>query len=173
VVVAREDDHHEQYLCAYFASETWKEESIIQDIRKFLAKELPEYMIPAFFVQLDKLPFTTNGKVNRTALPEPDRSVITGVEYEAPGNFVEETIISIWEEILGIESIGISHNFFEIGGNSLKLMSAVAAINKIFNTDIGIHTFFENPSVKSLANYILSTENGHQENSYEYVEEEV
>lgn len=130
-------------------------------------------MIPAFFVQLDKLPLTTNGKVDRKSLPKPDGNVTTEVEYVPPSNFVEETIISIWEEILGIKSIGISHNFFEIGGNSLKLMSAVSAINKVLNTDISIHNFFENPSVMGLANYILSTEHDRQNSSYDYVEEEV
>ncbi|MGX5439995.1 amino acid adenylation domain-containing protein [Bacillus thuringiensis] len=173
VVIAREDNNHQQYLCAYFISETLKEESIIKEIRQLLAKELPEYMVPAFFVRLDKLPLTINGKVDRKALPEPDGSALVRVEYEAPRNFVEESIISIWEEILGIKSIGISHDFFEIGGNSLKLMSAVTVINKIFNTDLSIHTFFENPSVKQLAKCILSTEHNYQDDLYDYVEEEV
>nr|WP_283746656.1 non-ribosomal peptide synthetase [Bacillus cereus] len=173
IVIVRDDIHGEKYICAYFTSETWKDELIIQEIRKYLTKKLPEYMIPAFFVQLDKLPLTTNGKVDRKSLPKPDGNVTTEVEYVAPSNFLEETIISIWEEILGIKSIGISHNFFEIGGNSLKLMSAVAAINKVLNTDISIHNFFENPSVMGLANYILSTEHDRQNSSYDYVEEEV
>ncbi|QQP77975.1 amino acid adenylation domain-containing protein [Bacillus sp. TK-2] len=173
IVIVRDDIHGEKYICAYFTSETWKDELIIQEIRKYLTKKLPEYMIPAFFVQLDKLPLTTNGKVDRKSLPKPDGNVTTEVEYVPPSNFVEETIISIWEEILGIKSIGISHNFFEIGGNSLKLMSAVSAINKVLNTDISIHNFFENPSVMGLANYILSTEHDRQNSSYDYVEEEV
>ncbi|MBA4538660.1 hypothetical protein H1Z61_16390, partial [Bacillus aquiflavi] len=127
----------------------------------------------AYFVQLDRLPLTSNDKVDRKALPEPDRNNQSGIKYEAPRNFIEENIVSIWEEVLGIKPIGISNNFFEMGGNSLKLMSVVSSINKIFNTDISIHDFFENPNIKKLAHFILSTESNQNSNCDDYIEEEV
>ncbi|MED4404259.1 phosphopantetheine-binding protein, partial [Metabacillus fastidiosus] len=142
-------------------------------LREFLEKDLPDYMIPAYFVQLDKLPLTSNDKVDRKALPEPEKSALSGVEYEAPRNFVEENIVLIWEEVLGTKPIGISDNFFEIGGNSLKLMSALTSINKNLNTNLSIQNFFENPNIKQLAILILSNNTQPQSNLYDYVEEEV
>ncbi|MGX5439997.1 non-ribosomal peptide synthase/polyketide synthase [Bacillus thuringiensis] len=157
IVIAREDNHHQQYLCAYFTSETWKEESKIQEIRKFLAKELPEYMIPAFFVQLDKLPLTTNGKVDRKALPDPDGSAVVGVEYEAPRNEVEEKLVSIWRDILDVERIGINHNFFEIGGHSLKATTMISRIHKELMVEVPLRQIFQTPTIKGVGEFIDST----------------
>ncbi|MGG1721343.1 condensation domain-containing protein, partial [Bacillus wiedmannii] len=158
VVIAREDNNNHQYLCAYFTSETPKDETRIQEIRKFLAKELPEYMIPAFFVQLDKLPLTTNGKVDRKALPSPDGSSVAGVvEYEAPRNTVEEKLVSIWQDILDIENIGIQHNFFEIGGHSLKATTMVSRIHKDLKVELPLRQIFKTPTIKGIGEYIDST----------------
>ncbi|WP_259418057.1 non-ribosomal peptide synthetase [Bacillus toyonensis] len=157
VVVAREDNNGQPYLCAYFTSETRKKESMLQEIRKVLAQELPEYMIPTFFVQLDKLPLTANGKVDRKALPEPDESAVVGVEYEAPRNEVEERLVSIWQEILGVEKIGINQHFFEIGGHSLKATTMVSKIHKELMVEIPLRQIFQTPTIKGIGEFIDST----------------
>ncbi|CAN2247163.1 hypothetical protein STZ1_100003 [Bacillus subtilis] len=167
-VIAREGSSLS--LCGYLVCE--KRVTPVE-VREFLEKRVPDYMIPAYFVQLDKLPLTTNDKVDRKALPAPERSALSEVEYEAPKNYIEETIVLIWEELLGVKPIGISDNFFDIGGNSLKLMSALTSINKQMNTNLSVHNVFENPTVKQLTNVILSAGTESKIDILDYVEEEV
>ncbi|MED4400360.1 non-ribosomal peptide synthetase, partial [Metabacillus fastidiosus] len=154
VVIAREDQDHQAYLCAYVVLEKPKEEWT-KEIRAFLTKELPEYMVPAFFVQLDKLPLTTNGKVDRKALPEPDRNGM-GTEYEEPRNAVEETLAVIWQDILGIEKLGITDHFFEMGGHSLKATAMVSRIHKELKVEVPLRQLFQTPTIKGIAEFITS-----------------
>ncbi len=151
VVIDKEDSNKNKYLCAYIAVER---EQTVAELREHLSKELPEYMIPTYFIQLDKLPLTANGKVDRKSLPEPDGSVTTGAEYEAPRNEIEEKLVSIWSEVLGIEKIGINDNFFELGGHSLKAISIIAKIHKKLNVELPLRELFKTPTIKSLAEYI-------------------
>ncbi|NWN77335.1 non-ribosomal peptide synthetase [Bacillus sp. (in: firmicutes)] len=169
IVTVREDGENRPYICAYMTS---KRELTVKELREFLGHKLPDYMIPAYFVKLDKLPLTKNGKVDRKALPEPDRSAGAEREYEEPRNFVEKQILSILETVLGTERMGISCHFFERGGNSLKAMQAVHSINKAFGINMRISTFFQNPTVKSLAGFVF---NGDAETAVmmEYAEEEI
>ena len=133
VVIAKEDDKHDKYLCAYFVGDN---KLAIQDVRIYLSKHLPDYMIPSYFVQLDKLPLTPNGKLDRNALPEPDRSISSGVEYEAPINEMEEKLAVIWQEVLGVKMVGRNDNFFELGGHSLKATVLLSRIHKKMNVEI-------------------------------------
>ncbi|WP_139487922.1 non-ribosomal peptide synthase/polyketide synthase [Brevibacillus dissolubilis] len=169
-VMARKDQDYNDYLCAYI---TAARELHVEELRSFLGESLPEYMIPAYFVKLDQLPLTPNGKVDRKALPEPDTSIITQAAYEAPTNFVEEQLVSIWAEVLGVERIGTTSHFFELGGNSLKVMHAVHAINKKFQSDISIRSFFEHPTIKQLAAIILGAESTEPSSTDDYVELEI
>ncbi|UIN44643.1 bacitracin non-ribosomal peptide synthetase BacA [Bacillus licheniformis] len=169
IVIVREDEENRPYICAYI---TANREISLDELKGFLGEKLPEYMIPAYFVQMDKLPLTKNGKVDRKALPEPDRSAGTEAEYEAPRNYVEQRIISILEDVLGTERMSISCHFFDKGGNSLKAMQAVHSINKTFGIDMRISTFFKHPTAKSLARFILTAE-AESAVSEEYAEEEV
>ncbi|MGG1546819.1 non-ribosomal peptide synthetase, partial [Bacillus paralicheniformis] len=169
IVTVREDGENRPYICAYI---TAKREISLDELKGFLGEKLPEYMIPAYFVNMDKLPLTKNGKVDRKALPEPDRSAGTEAEYEAPRNYVEQRIISILEDVLGTERMGISCHFFDKGGNSLKAMQAVHSINKTFGIDMRISTFFKHPTAKSLARFVLTAE-AESAVSEEYAEEEV
>ena len=150
-VMAREDSKGDKYLCAYLVSD---EELIINTIREHLSRELPDYMIPSYFVHLDKLPLTFNGKLDRKALPEPDGSIRTGAEYEAPTNETEEKLVSIWQEVLGLKKMGINDNFFELGGHSLKAMVLVSKIHKELDTELELKYIFERPTVKAQAEYI-------------------
>ncbi len=154
IVVAKEDINGSNYLCGYICGER---EYSISELREHLAKELPEYMIPSYIIHLDKLPLTANGKIDRKALPEPDGSITTGVEYVAPSNEIEEKLVGIWSEVLGIEKIGVNDNFFELGGHSLKAINISAKINKELNVAVPLREMFEAPTIKGLARYVEST----------------
>ena len=155
VVVAKESNTQGcKYLCAYVVSE---EEITVQEIREYLAKELPDYMIPSYFMQLNRLPLTPNGKVDRKALPEPEGSINTGTQYEPPTNEIEEKLVMVWQEVLGLDRVGINDNFFELGGHSLKATLLVSKIHKEFNAEIPLREVFNQPTVKGLAPYINNT----------------
>ncbi|MCP4149674.1 MAG: non-ribosomal peptide synthetase, partial [bacterium] len=126
VVVARTDETGAGYLCAYY---TGTVEFPVSELRNGLLKELPEYMAPAYFFYLEKIPMTLNGKINKKALPLPGGEIITGVEYVAPGNDVEKKLALIWRELLGVKKVGILDNFFELGGHSLKAMAMISKMS--------------------------------------------
>ncbi|WP_432408907.1 amino acid adenylation domain-containing protein [Wukongibacter sp. M2B1] len=151
VVIDRKGKDNDKYLCAYIVSE---EEISVSDLRKHLSKELPEYMVPSYFVQLEKIPLTPNGKIDRRSLPLPEGNISTGVEYEAPSSITEEKLVEIWKEILGIEKIGINDNFFSLGGHSLRAAAMVSKIHKEMNVEVPLREVFRLATVKSLAKYI-------------------
>lgn len=155
VVLMREDAKQENYLCAYIVLEN---RLSVSDIRTFLARELPEYMIPSYFIRMDQLPLTPNGKLDRKALPKSDQSIETGVKYVAPADEIEEKLVAIWSEILGSERIGINDNFFELGGHSLKTITLASRILKDFNREISLEKIFKTPTVKELAENIKNAE---------------
>ncbi|WP_434284402.1 amino acid adenylation domain-containing protein, partial [Clostridium botulinum] len=161
-VVVKEKKDKEKYVCGYVVSEKNLEEL---DLKSHLKETLPEYMVPAYFVELEKMPLTANGKLDRRALPEPnlDESL---VEYEAPRNKVEETLAKIWSEILGVEKIGISDNFFDLGGHSLKATILMSKIHKELNKEVPLKELFKSPTIKDLSKYIESAE----ENLYSKIE---
>ncbi|OMD33726.1 hypothetical protein BSK56_33905, partial [Paenibacillus borealis] len=102
VVMAREDEQGQAYLCAYLVSD---EAVPVVELRAHLAVQLPEYMIPSYFVELEKLPLNSNGKVERKALPAPE-SAHTGSVYEAPSTPTQRQLAEIWQEVLGAEQVG-------------------------------------------------------------------
>ncbi|MCK4260231.1 MAG: AMP-binding protein [Halanaerobiales bacterium] len=104
IVLARKNENEEKYLCAYVLADI---KLVVEDIRTYLGKDLPDYMIPSYFIQIDKIPLTNNGKVNKKALPEPDGVINTGVEYVAPENEIEKKLVEIWQDILTVKTIGI------------------------------------------------------------------
>jgi amino acid adenylation domain-containing protein len=151
VVVDRKDSDGDKYLCAYI---TCHKEVIVSELRKHLLKNLPEYMVPAYFIQLENMPLTSNGKVDRRALPEPDSSMVVGTEYEAPRNVIEEKLVDIWSEVLGVEKVGIHDNFFELGGHSLKAIQLTSLLHKRLNIKIGLQEVFNLPTVELLSKVI-------------------
>ncbi|MCX7923160.1 MAG: amino acid adenylation domain-containing protein [Clostridia bacterium] len=148
VVIAREDKDGNKYLCAYIVSEV---SMTVSQLREYLSKDLPEYMIPSYFIQLDKIPMTSNGKVDRKALPIPDGSINTGTEYKAPGNELEEKFAKIWAEVLGVEKLGVNENFFDLGGDSIKAISLISRMNKALNSNIQMKHIYTSPTIEQIA----------------------
>jgi len=153
VVLAKLDKAGDKYLCAYIVPGTGQEVSL-SELKQFLTRDLPEYMIPTHFVQLDAIPVTKNGKQDRQALPEPG-AVTTGV-YAAPAGSLEHVLVETWADVLGIEAstLGVQDNFFEIGGHSLKATILVSRIHKLFNVKVPLAELFKSPTIRELARYL-------------------
>jgi amino acid adenylation domain-containing protein len=153
----------EKKLCAYIVLDEpalrGKKEFDISQLKGYLRKIVPGYMVPSYFVMLDKMPLNPNGKVDRKSLPEPtpqDAGIDT--TYAAPKDDVEKRIARIWKEILKLEEIGINNNFFELGGNSLRIMEMVSKLTKEFRKEIPVTKLFEHPTIASLAKYLREME---------------
>ncbi len=129
------------------------------EIRNYLLKKLPEYMAPSIYIQLEAMPVTPNGKIDRSALPSPNRDRIEGDNpFVAPRTPHEAKLTEIWSEVLGVEKVGVHDNFFELGGHSLLMIQAVARIRELFNVEIPIQTFFQGPTVADLATAVVQTQ---------------
>ncbi|GKX65197.1 non-ribosomal peptide synthase/polyketide synthase [Inconstantimicrobium mannanitabidum] len=161
-VLVKESKDNEKYICAYVVSEKNLQEL---NLKNYLKESLPEYMVPTYFVQVEKMPLTTNGKLDRRALPEPNLEASL-TEYEAPRNEVEETLVRIWSEVLGIKKVGINDNFFDLGGHSLKATILMSKIHKELNREVPLKELFKSPTIKELGKYIESVE----ENPYSKIE---
>ncbi|SFF28488.1 amino acid adenylation domain-containing protein [Paenibacillus algorifonticola] len=148
IVMAREDESGEKQLCAYVVAD---KPLTVSELRGRLSQEMPGYMIPSYFVQLEKMPLTSNGKTDRKALPAPEGSVNTGAEYTAPRTSLEEQLVRIWQEVLGTERIGVKDNFFDLGGHSLSLMQLIQKVYAAMGVEISLHNMFQNPSVEAMA----------------------
>ena len=151
VVVAREDAHGDKRLAAYVVA---REETAppVGRLRAALLKSLPAHMAPSAFVFLDSLPTTPNGKVDRLALPDPpaERPLLDG-ECRAPRNPVEERLTRLWEEVLGVEPIGVQDNFFELGGHSLSAARLFARIEEVFGKSLPLPLLLQAPTIEQLA----------------------
>ncbi|HLP44771.1 MAG TPA: phosphopantetheine-binding protein, partial [Candidatus Kapabacteria bacterium] len=160
VVIAINDPGGENSLCAYIVKSAENHEEIcVEHWRDYLSKTLPEYMIPSYFITLEKIPLTTNGKVDRHALPPPQsgKTLRSGAAYEKPRSEIEEKIANLWQEILKIKKIGIHDNFFSLGGHSLKAMNFAGQVYQIFNLEIPLRIIFDTPTVASIAHWIQVT----------------
>jgi amino acid adenylation domain-containing protein/non-ribosomal peptide synthase protein (TIGR01720 family) len=124
-------------------------------LSEYLGEELPVFMIPTHFIPMDRIPLTTNGKVDRQALPEPDEG-LTGDDYTPPRDEVEKNLVEIWQDVLGIEKIGITDNFFMIGGDSIKAIQIAARLKK-YQMDLKIDDLFLNPTIMELAAHVKKT----------------
>jgi len=154
VVLAREDTLGEKRLVAYVVLDQENPTSTVA-LRRALAEKLPGYMLPTAYVSLDTLPLTTNGKLDRNALPVPelDRSA-AGVVYTAPRTPIEESLASIWKEVLGLKQVGIHDDFFELGGHSLQATRVVSRIGLVFEVNLPLRRLFDAPTIHNLANSI-------------------
>jgi acyl carrier protein len=125
------------------------------ELKRYAMARLPQYMVPAMFVFLDKLPLTPNGKVDRNALPEPERGTSEQTaHYVAPRSTIEDLLAEIWAEVLGVERVGVYDNFFELGGHSLVVTRMISRVRRVFEIELSVRRVFEEPTVAELAKSI-------------------
>lgn len=155
VVMAKEDQNLDNYLCVYFVSHRT---ITPEEFREYLFRQLPEYMIPRYFISLEQMPLTPNGKIDRRRLPEPEELIKPGSEYAPPTNEIEKKLVEIWQEVLAKEKVGINDNFIEMGGHSLLVISILSKIHREFHVELQLRDVFENPTVKEVAQLIISSE---------------
>ncbi|MBT6231204.1 MAG: amino acid adenylation domain-containing protein, partial [Candidatus Scalindua sp.] len=149
-VVAKNDKNDNKYLVAYLVGDVE-----IDNLRDYLTKKLPEYMVPSVFVFLDSMPVTPNGKIDRKNLPEPDNSLFgSEKQISNPITPTEEILKDIWSEVLGVKGIGRNHNFFELGGHSLLATQVVSRVRDIFSVELPVRTLFELPILSDLSTEI-------------------
>jgi amino acid adenylation domain-containing protein len=144
----------DKYLCAYYVTKKSgeNEEVTSTEIKTYLQRELPDYMVPNYFMPLAEIPLTPNGKVDRKALPLPDTGISKPrADYVAPQTGMEKLITGLWKSILHVDKIGINDNFFDLGGNSLNIIEVNSKLQEKTGRDIPIVTMFTYPTVGKLA----------------------
>ncbi|RSC93316.1 condensation domain-containing protein [Tenacibaculum singaporense] len=147
VVVPKEIDNGEVFLVGYFESSI---EISSVELRNFMKEFLPDYMIPQYFVKLDKIPLTTSGKINKQELPNVDYNTFQQVNnYVAPRNDIEIKLVDIWKRVLKKEKVSVYDDFFVLGGHSLKATNLINEYQKIFNVKLGINEIFLNTTLYS------------------------
>ncbi len=157
VVVARESPSGEQRLVAYVVPSS-PYAPTVTDMRRSLAKILPDYMVPTAFIILEAFPRTPTGKVDRRALPVPDNQrPELNTTYVAPRSPVEKELTQIWAEILSLDQVGIQDNFFDLGGHSLLATQVISRVINTFKVELPIKSLFESPTVADMA--VVITEN--------------
>jgi natural product biosynthesis luciferase-like monooxygenase protein/amino acid adenylation domain-containing protein len=122
-----------------------------QSLREFVKQQLPNYMVPDYWLILENLPLTSNGKIDRRALPLPNPELNRSVDYVAPSNPTEEAIATIFGQVLKLEKMGIYDNFFESGGNSLQATQVMSRLRESFSLELPLRRLFERPTVADLA----------------------
>nr|WP_274383968.1 non-ribosomal peptide synthetase [Pseudomonas cannabina] len=155
LVLAREDEPGQTRLVAYFIERAHAAAVQVAELRSELLTRLPGYMVPSAFVRLDAWPLTANGKVDRRALPVPEREALPGREYEAPQGDVEIALAQIWGELLQVESVGRHDHFFELGGHSLLAVTLIARMRRR-GMDADVRVLFAQPTLAALASAIGS-----------------
>jgi len=155
--LAKDDDNGNKRLVGYVVAEGEFDKELIAD---YLKKSLPDYMVPSLWVEIKSLPLTPNGKVDKRALPDPDLSQLSLKEFVAPRNTTEATLAAIWQQLLGIEKVGVNNNFFALGGHSLLATRTVSLIRKQLEVELAIKDLFIHPTVASLAAHIASQNKG-------------
>lgn len=151
VVIDREDENGDKFLCAYIAG---NRDFTAIELKKYLARYLPNYMIPSYFVQVDSIPVTVNGKIDKKSLLKLNNYVKTGIEFVETRNDTERKLAKIWEELLNVENVGANDDFFDLGGHSLKASIMVGRIKKEFNTDIPLNEIFNLATLRNISEYI-------------------
>ena len=127
----------------------------VEDLRRFAIERLPDYMVPAAFIALKELPLTPNGKIDRKALPDPDGSRPNlDTPYVIPTSEMERTIAGLWQEVLGVDRVGIHDNFFDLGGYSLIMGKVCRRLRTLLHSEISMVEMFEYPTVHSLARHL-------------------
>jgi acyl carrier protein len=156
IVVAREITQGDVHLIGYFIAAT-ESQPTLGELRGFLGDRLPDYMIPAMYVRLEKLPLTPNGKVDRAALPAPDdANTLRDNAFTAPRTDMEKAVADILGRLLGLEKVDVEENFFALGGHSLLGAQLMARVRDAFGVEVPLRMLFESPTVAELSAEIES-----------------
>jgi acyl carrier protein len=154
VVVVQEQPSIGKRLVAYVVAQQTRAVSV-SELRNYLRQSLPDYMVPAIFITIDSLPLSPNGKVDRRALPAPDRVNATDeTDYEPPRTSLEAELAEIWTDLLKLDRIGVWQNFFDLGGHSLLATRLAARIEEKFQVQLPLRELFESPTIAGLATAI-------------------
>jgi len=154
VLLAHDEAPGQTSLVAYLVVDSASPANI-QTLRSFARAQLPDYMVPSYFVPVDRIPLTANGKVDQRALPLPEQARTEPAEtFVAPRTETEEKLATMWSELLGRDQVGIHDNFFELGGHSLLATQVVSRVRDVFQVRLSLRSFFEKPTVASLAELV-------------------
>ncbi len=145
------EHNDENVIAAYVCAETEVDK---QELKSHLRKSLPEYMVPAYIMQLDQMPLTSNGKVNKKQLPKINETSITKANYIPPETSTEKEIATLWEMLLSISTVGLNDNFFELGGHSLHITRMLYDINETFGINLSIKNILSSQNIQELAQVI-------------------
>jgi len=155
VVTVREGTNDNRTLCAYVVLKNKLDAS---SLREYLSKELPGYMIPSYFYEVEKIPLTISGKLDRKALNTMSAKLDVSVPFTAPKTHKEKTIADIWKQILKLDKVGIHDKFFEIGGTSLDIIKVNNRLKEAFKVEIPVVFLYRYPTIYSLSEYIAQLE---------------
>ena len=153
IVHVKKDENNREFVVAYFMA---NDRVNVHELRKYVAQNLPKYMIPTYFVLLDKLPYLPNGKVDKKSLPEPEKEQnLDNKNFIPPETTIELQIANIFSSLLGIDSVSINDNFFELGGDSLLAINLQIELNKL-GYNITYADLFLNSTIQDIESYILT-----------------
>ncbi len=153
VVTAREDQQGSKQLVAYVVCQEGQRQSS-SELRASMRTELPDYMIPSYFVYLEGIPLTANNKVDVQALPDPALSLSVAPGYVEPRNPLEVQLTALWQQVLGVSKIGVHDNYFDLGGHSLKAAQLFYLLEQVYGRHLPLDTLFQAPTVASLASVL-------------------
>ena len=167
VVVKKGDNLSHEYLCAYFKAEN---NVNTKEIRSYLEKVLPKYMIPQYFIEIKDWPYSHNGKIDTKNLPEPQKE-INKTYMIPPRNEIDAKLIEILKEVLNIESISIEDSFFELGGDSLSAINISVKIGNVFNAEILVRDILDNPIIKDISDIITRNINNKEKEAINKIQD--
>jgi amino acid adenylation domain-containing protein/FkbH-like protein len=150
-VVARNHGSGETSLIAYLVPATLSAPPAASELHAHVKSALPDYMVPGAFVILERLPLTSNGKLDRNALPAPQTDTWAGQRYEAPQGQREQTLTELWQELLRLDRVGRHDNFFQLGGHSLQAVKLIARIEQRFGVRLPVSALFQYPTIQKLS----------------------
>ena len=152
-VVLVNDKGDNKYLVGYFVA---KEQVDVEELRSHLSKQLPDYMVPTGLVQIERMPLTVNGKLDRKALLAIEYNLTDSKEYKAPKNELEQQLLSIWEKLLGNNNIGVQDDFFRVGGDSIKSIQLSSRVRSELGKELSVKDVFEHRTIERMLAHVLS-----------------
>lgn len=152
-VLAKKDQNNNNQLIGYVVKETSAVDK--NEIQEYLKALLPDYMVPAQWVFLEEMPLTTNGKIDKKQLPDVDTSISSSAQYVAPSTEIEETLVSVWKELLTANSIGVKDNFFELGGDSIITIQLVSRVKRL-GYQLKPRDIFDYQTIEELAQFVVN-----------------